>query len=232
MSGSWQNVTTARCKNRIKRINAMTLNGSRLNILPSMPPFNYAAQRLNQLQADLVSTARTWAVDEVSAAIAHQLNEPLTALLLYLNGIREQCERSTATGSGPDSLIEMVEKALHETERVCSITERMGHTVVTPVDAETAFSRGREAIEWWTRSGGLKADGHALPDPLQPGQRSLTPREREVLTLITGGASNKEGGHELGISTRTFEVHRARIMGKLGAKNAADLVRMALSEPK
>jgi DNA-binding CsgD family transcriptional regulator len=51
-----------------------------------------------------------------------------------------------------------------------------------------------------------------------------------VLALITGGASNKEGGHRLGISKRTFEAHRAHLMGKLGAKNAADLVRMALSE--
>jgi DNA-binding CsgD family transcriptional regulator len=58
----------------------------------------------------------------------------------------------------------------------------------------------------------------------------LTPREHEVLALITGGASNKEGGHRLGISKRTFEAHRAHLMGKLGAKNAADLVRRALSE--
>ena len=58
----------------------------------------------------------------------------------------------------------------------------------------------------------------------------LTPREREVLGLIISGASNKEGAHQLGITTRTFEVHRAHIMEKLGAKNAADLVRMALSK--
>jgi two-component system, LuxR family, response regulator FixJ len=57
----------------------------------------------------------------------------------------------------------------------------------------------------------------------------LTPREHEVLALITSGSSNKEGGHRLGISTRTFEVHRAHLMGKLGARNAADLVRIALS---
>jgi DNA-binding CsgD family transcriptional regulator len=49
-----------------------------------------------------------------------------------------------------------------------------------------------------------------------------------VLALITGGVSNKEGGHRLGISKRTFESHRAHLMGKLGAKNAADLVRMTL----
>ena len=62
------------------------------------------------------------------------------------------------------------------------------------------------------------------------GQERLTQREREVLAEITGGASNKEAGRRLGISPRTIEVHRARIMDKLGAKNAADLVRITLNE--
>jgi two-component system, LuxR family, response regulator FixJ len=57
----------------------------------------------------------------------------------------------------------------------------------------------------------------------------LTPREREVLSEIAGGASNKEIGRRLGISPRTVEVHRARIIEKLRARNAADLVRIALS---
>jgi two-component system response regulator FixJ len=59
---------------------------------------------------------------------------------------------------------------------------------------------------------------------------SLTPRERQVLAEIMAGASNKEAGRALGISPRTVEVHRARIMEKLGAKNAADLVRIVLRQ--
>jgi DNA-binding CsgD family transcriptional regulator len=55
----------------------------------------------------------------------------------------------------------------------------------------------------------------------------LTPREREVLAQIAAGASSKEAGRQLGISFRTVENHRARIMEKVGAKNAADLVRIA-----
>ncbi len=62
-----------------------------------------------------------------------------------------------------------------------------------------------------------------------PGQTRLTPREREVLAQIAAGASNKEAGRRLGISPRTIEVHRARIMEKIGARNAADLVRIVLS---
>jgi two-component system response regulator FixJ len=57
----------------------------------------------------------------------------------------------------------------------------------------------------------------------------LTRREREVADLIADGASNKEAGRRLGISPRTVELHRAHIMEKLGARNAADLVRIVLS---
>ncbi len=59
--------------------------------------------------------------------------------------------------------------------------------------------------------------------------RELTRREREVARLIAEGASSKEAGRRLGISPRTVEIHRARIMAKLGARNAADLVRIVLS---
>ena len=59
---------------------------------------------------------------------------------------------------------------------------------------------------------------------------SLTPRERQVLAEIMAGASNKVAGRTLGISPRTIEVHRARIMEKLGSKNAADLVRIVLRQ--
>ena len=57
----------------------------------------------------------------------------------------------------------------------------------------------------------------------------LTDREREVATLIADGASSKEAGRRLGISPRTVELHRAHIMEKLGARNAADLVRIGLT---
>ena len=92
-----------------------------------------------------------------------------------------------------------------------------------PIEAAAVVARVREAILAWTRR---PANGHA-PD-LVKGIELLTPREREVLERVVAGASNKEAGRMLGISPRTIEVHRARIMDKLTARNTADLVRIVL----
>jgi FixJ family two-component response regulator len=56
---------------------------------------------------------------------------------------------------------------------------------------------------------------------------SLTPREREVMPLVVSGLLNKQTAWELGISEVTAQVHRARVMKKMGAGSFAELVRMA-----
>ena len=58
--------------------------------------------------------------------------------------------------------------------------------------------------------------------------RSLTPREREVMDLVVSGRHNREIAESLGISSRTVEVHKARVMQKLGADSIAQLIRMSL----
>jgi len=58
--------------------------------------------------------------------------------------------------------------------------------------------------------------------------QTLTPREREVLQLLTEGKSNKEIARLTGTSPKTVETHRARIMRKLGARSLAELVRYAI----
>ena len=93
-----------------------------------------------------------------------------------------------------------------------------------PFDPTNVVARVRGAIDTWAN---LNRDDSILARKF-PGRERLTPRERDVLERIARGASNKEAGRELGISPRTVEVHRARIMEKLNAKNAADLMRIVL----
>lgn len=57
----------------------------------------------------------------------------------------------------------------------------------------------------------------------------LTDREREVMALIVGGQLNKEIADQLGISVKTVEVHRGRVMDKMQARTVADLVQLSLS---
>jgi len=96
-----------------------------------------------------------------------------------------------------------------------------------PFDANRLLSKVKRALEQYA------PDAAAAPNATAPfaGEELLTPRERDVLHQIASGASNKEAGNRLGISPRTVEVHRARIMDKLGARNAADLVRIVFSKP-
>lgn len=57
---------------------------------------------------------------------------------------------------------------------------------------------------------------------------NLTPREREVMELVVTGRHNREIAEALGISARTVEVHKARMMTKLGVASVPDLVRLSL----
>ena len=55
---------------------------------------------------------------------------------------------------------------------------------------------------------------------------TLSPRERQVVALVTGGKMNKQAAFELGLSEITVKLHRMRAMEKMAARNFADLVRM------
>jgi DNA-binding CsgD family transcriptional regulator len=204
----------------------MKLENSHFNAVPSPSRLTNAVDKLSRLQTELVSEALRRAVDDVNAAMAHQLGEPLTALLLYLHEIK-QAARSDAAETAPVSLREIIDMALGEAERICDIVERAAKSAET--DADAAIARGREAIDMWAWDGQARPAGAGLPVDAPANRHPLTPREQEVLALVIDGSSNKEGGHRLGISTRTYETHRAHLMAKLGARNAADLIRKTSS---
>ena len=59
--------------------------------------------------------------------------------------------------------------------------------------------------------------------------RLLSPREREVLKGLLAGLPNKTIAYDLAISPRTVEIHRARLMDKMGARSLSELIRLALT---
>jgi DNA-binding CsgD family transcriptional regulator len=206
---------------------AMKLHSAHFNHSPSPLRLTNAAERLSRIQTELASEALTRAVEDASAAMAHQLSEPLTALLLYLHEIKQAGEVGDGAASASASMEEIVDMAIREAERVCDIIERVGKAGATLIDTEAAVTRGRDAIGMWAWDSQASSGSVAPAVHLRANSQTLTPREHEVLALIRAGSSNKEGGHQLGISTRTFEAHRAHLMGKFGARNAADLIRKA-----
>lgn len=205
----------------------MKLENSHFNAAPSTIRLPNAVDKLSRLQTELVSEALRRAVGDVSAAMAHQLGEPLTALMLYLRQIKLAAARSGAAEIAAVSLRDISDMALHQAERICDIVERAAKSGET--DAAAAVARCREAIDMWAWDGRVTVGGAGFPVDARVNPHPLTPREQEVLALVINGSSNKQGGHRLGISTRTFEAHRAHLMAKLGARNAADLIRKTSS---
>jgi DNA-binding CsgD family transcriptional regulator len=173
------------------------------------------------------SPARARAIDEAGAALARELNGPLTALLLYMGEIKQHSHHIARSTGERDYLQQVVENAVQQTERVCALVKQIGRTYEGVV-VEQDFKSG------WDKVPKHSAETGRMPRMVAPPefrQKPLTKREREVLNLISQGYSNKQGALRMQISPRTFESHRAEAMRKLGARNTADLVRAALLQP-
>jgi DNA-binding CsgD family transcriptional regulator len=182
-----------------------------------------------------LAAVRSRAASEIGAAMAHELNGPITALLLYIGYIQQNSDRLAAAEGDTTSLKQAVEGAFQEAEQLCALIHRIGDVFEAPIRKETAVAEARDAIAWWSRASGPEgklpneAASRAVDDLRRPAVKPLTRREREVLRLVSEGYSNKEGAVLMNISYRTFECHRAEVMRKLGAKNTAELVRLALT---
>jgi FixJ family two-component response regulator len=97
-----------------------------------------------------------------------------------------------------------------------------------PFDPYAAVERVRDAVELWN-SREARRPSAELEAMALPGGARLTRREAEVLSHIVHGVCSKDIGTTLGIAKRTVDNFRTSIMRKLGAKNAADLVRIVMS---
>lgn len=87
-----------------------------------------------------------------------------------------------------------------------------------PVDARTLLVSVRAALE--------ADNAHRRSSAVCDRLAGLTAREWDVLRLVVAGKANKVIGFELGISQKTVEAHRSRVMSKTGADSVADLVRI------
>lgn len=93
-----------------------------------------------------------------------------------------------------------------------------------PFDEDVLLSAVARALDSGTRAYRERRQ----MDDIVARAATLTPREREVMDLVVQGYPNKAVAVELSISARTVEIHRGRVMEKMGAASLSDLVRMAL----
>ena len=172
-----------------------------------------------------LSAARARATEEAAATIARELNGPLTALMLYMNELKQQSHQFSQAPGNRIYLQQVVDNALQQTERVYAMVKQLASSHATPAEPADRSAGVESPV---SRSRDRTSEAMLVPNVEQ---KPLTRREREVLALISEGCSNKQGAMRMNISPRTFESHRAEAMRKLGAKNTADLVRKALMLP-
>ena len=116
-------------------------------------------------------------------------------ILLTGHGTVDMCRRAFKAGAA-----EFLEKPVHDEVLI----EALQHAVRQHVRSRQRNQSDQEASERYAQ---------------------LSPREREVLGLITQGLTNKEIGRALELSPRTVETHRANLFAKLGAESLAQLIR-------
>ncbi|MTI00214.1 PAS domain S-box protein [Roseibium sp. RKSG952] len=93
-----------------------------IGILRDLRPRRNVEERLAQAQAQLVHMTRISALDEMGAAIAHELNQPLTALILYMQALSR---KASALEEANPQFLDILAKALGEAERASDIIQRM-----------------------------------------------------------------------------------------------------------
>lgn len=97
------------------------------------------------------------------------------------------------------------------------------------IEKPFSFQRMAEAVRGALQRDQQTRDNRRLVNGIRRRVADLSKREMEVLRLVADGLGSSEIAERLGIQTKTVEVHRSHIIGKMDARNTADLVRMYLS---
>jgi two-component system, LuxR family, response regulator FixJ len=185
-------------------------------------------QSLHMLLRSVAIDGKTYASADEFLARYHDLPERASVLLLDvrmpgMSGMtllqRLRAEHSTLpvimiTGHGD---IDMAVRAMKLGAR---------DFITKPFSAQTLLDRIQEVLSQSARS----ADAQTRAEDAAARLQGLTRRERDVFERIAAGQPNKVVAHELALSVRTVETHRARIMEKLGAKSLVDLVLLSFEQ--
>ncbi len=139
-----------------------------IGIMRDLRPRKAAEERVQQLQTQLVHMARVSAIDEMGAALAHELNQPLTAVLLYLQAIRRKSADDDALDSATSDILA---KAVREAERAGQIIQRMRQFVEKqapnrkPVDVSPLIEEAMELVLLGRVARSIEVE-RCVPDPV------------------------------------------------------------------
>ncbi len=205
-----------------------------------------------RLQEELARSAHVAAMGELAASLAHELEQPLTAIVLKaqaalrllavygpdlavakaaLHDVIQNGQRAAETIGDVRRLFKRARRAksplvlserLNELERILRSDAAIRNLALSFEDEAVLASASRPRE--WRRA--LPAMNEAL-NHLKRLHGSLTPRERQVFSLVAAGLSSREVGNELGIAEKTAKIHRAHLMKGMNAGSLAHLVRMA-----
>ncbi|AXS39668.1 PAS domain S-box protein [Breoghania sp. L-A4] len=167
-----------------------------VGILRDLRPRKIQEDRLNRMQSQLVHFARMNAMDEMGAAIAHELNQPLTAVMLYLQAVNRKTE--TNDGRIDDKIREILDKTIREARRAGQIIQRMRQFVEKreaerrSVDVPSLIDEALELVllgQYTLSVRVIRDDEDDLPDvdvdPVQV-QQILVNLMRNALEVIKG----------------------------------------------
>jgi two-component system sensor kinase FixL len=164
-------------------------------------------------QAELVRTVRASALDELSAVLAHKLNQPLTAVILYLQAIGRAYGRETGGGELPEKVVTILEKAVREAERASSFLQRIREvherddTAAQPVDLNHAVEDVLDLGVFADRRGA--AIERRLAPRLPPVRGNRIELQQAVIALIRGAldAAAQAGADGIRLATQRLGNH-------------------------
>jgi DNA-binding CsgD family transcriptional regulator len=140
-------------------------------------------------------------------------------------------DKKTAAGSTKPIALTIVSDDPDLRDELASILRTAGYGVSTLGSTDVYADEGSQATIYTGEASSRHSARRRLGRRFK-GAELLTVREVEVFEKIAQGASNQEAARQLGISRRTVETHRARILEKLGAPNTAALIKIVLGDGK